>query len=73
MIKKITSALSLILLTLSCQNTSNTVRLRGTTDLGDGNKILHVVADFNNQPKILDTASQIAQLAYQPEQYYPHP
>jgi len=55
MIKKITIALSLILLTLSCQNTSNAVRLIGTTDLGDGNKILHVVADFNNQPKILDT------------------
>jgi len=55
MFKKIIGVLSLILLILSCQNTSNTVRLRGTTDLGDGNKILHVVADFNNQPKILDT------------------
>jgi|TARA_B110000285_G_scaffold233905_1_gene309116 thiol-disulfide isomerase/thioredoxin len=55
MFKKIIRSISLILLITSCQNTSNTLRLNGTTDFDDGNKILHVVADLNNQPKVLDT------------------
>lgn len=39
----------------SCQNSSGNLRIKGTTDLENGSALYHIVADLNNQPKVLDT------------------
>ena len=55
MLHKIISSFVLILLLTSCQGPSNALRLKGTVDLSDGNAILHIISDLNNQPKVIDT------------------
>ena len=55
MLYKIISSFGLLLMLSSCQGTSNSLRLKGTVDISDGNSILHIIADSNNQPKVLDT------------------
>ena len=45
----------LALLTNSCENNSNSFKIKGSTDLSNNNKIYHIIADLNNQPKTLDT------------------
>jgi thiol-disulfide isomerase/thioredoxin len=55
MLQKFIGFIAVILLLTACQGTSNAFRLKGTVDLSDGNSILHVVADLNNQPKVVDT------------------
>ena len=55
MLQKFIGFIAVILLLTACQGTSNALRLKGTVDLSDGNSILHVVADLNNQPKVVDT------------------
>ncbi|MDA9879379.1 AhpC/TSA family protein [Flavobacteriaceae bacterium] len=42
-------------LSIACDGSSNDIRVKGTTDLENGSKIFHIIADLNNQPKILDT------------------
>ena len=55
MYKKITLFFSLLSIIFSCQNNSNNFIIKGSTDLENGSKIYHIVADQNNQPKTLDT------------------
>ncbi|MDB4284905.1 AhpC/TSA family protein [Flavobacteriaceae bacterium] len=55
MLHKIISSFVLILLLTSCQGPSNALRLKGTVDLSDGNAILHIISDLNNQPRVIDT------------------
>lgn len=55
MFQKLTGFLGLALLLTACQGSSNALRLKGTVDLNDGNAILHIIADLNNQPKVVDT------------------
>ena len=53
--KKIISALLIpSLLLLSCQNPTG-LAVKGTTDLQNGTALLHIIADANNQPQVLDT------------------
>lgn len=53
--KNIRSTLVIVVLFLfSCQNQTG-LAVKGTTDLENGSNLLHIVADANNQPQILDT------------------
>jgi hypothetical protein len=48
----------LVLFMFSCQG-SGVLRIKGTIDVENGSNLYHIVADANNQPKVLDTlASQ---------------
>ena len=48
--------LSVVSLLLSnCQSDSNTLKIKGSSDLSDGSLLFLIVADSNNQPKTLDT------------------
>lgn len=47
--------LSALILFSSCQNFSDDLKIKGIADLENGSMIFHIVADVNNQPKILDT------------------
>ena len=49
------SFLGLVILLGSCEGNSNAIQIKGTTDLANGSNLFHIVADLNNQPKILDT------------------
>jgi len=40
---------------IACQSDSNTLKIKGSADLTDNSILYHIVADNNNQPKILDT------------------
>jgi thiol-disulfide isomerase/thioredoxin len=55
MSKKIFTLLSVVILFTSCLNNSNKLRIKGTSDLDNNVRLLHVVANLNNQPKTLDT------------------
>ena len=44
-----------ISLIVSCGDSTSNLKVKGTTDLENGSKIFHLVADTNNQPKVLDT------------------
>jgi thiol-disulfide isomerase/thioredoxin len=44
----------LVLFMVSCQG-SGGLRIKGTTDIENGSNLYHIVADANNQPKVLDT------------------
>ncbi len=47
--------LSTVVLLSSCEDTSGNLKIKGTADLDNGSSIFHIVADLNNQPKVLDT------------------
>lgn len=55
MVRFLSTLLVFTLLFTSCQNNSNTLRIKGNSDLTNGSKIFHIIADTNNQPQILDT------------------
>jgi len=40
---------------IACQNGSNSLKIKGTSDLDNGIKIFHIKADANNQPQVMDT------------------
>lgn len=46
---------SALVVLCSCQNSGGNLKIKGTADLDDGSNIYHIVADLNNQPKVLDT------------------
>ena len=47
--------ISTLFLLGSCEDSSSNLKIKGTTDLENGSKIFHLVADTNNQPVVLDT------------------
>ena len=47
--------ISTLFLLVSCENSTTNLKIKGTTDLENGSKIFHLVADINNQPVVLDT------------------
>jgi len=47
--------ISTLFLLGSCDNSTTNLKIKGTTDLENGIKIFHLVADTNNQPVVLDT------------------
>ena len=55
MLKNIFVFIGISLLVISCQDSSNTLKIKGNTDLENGSTLYHIVADINNQPKTLDT------------------
>ncbi len=55
MYKNLFFILNIIWIFASCQKGLSTLKIKGSTDLDDGNKLYHIVADQNNQPKTLDT------------------
>ena len=60
MYKNLIALLYLVLISIACQDGSTTLKIKGSTDLEDGNTLYHIVADQNNQPKTLDTIKVIS-------------